>query len=619
MYQQTESTTSLPRNYLQFHENAFVSPLNLINVTHPAPVSFGRAPHVLQQILSRATAPSAFVPVQLQSIDTNKLQMYQFLAQRKLKEDRWKQELENKNNIKPTISQRNVRSAQQSKNPPVRSASAPKKPIPIKREAPRSRPPAPIHITRSAEPYSSFSTTKQNEISDLHEQLLVQLRVVHNPPTRENIIDETEQEKQRRIRLKRERIKRDSRVLYNAHQELKQILQDIRQPDVNMSRLIHHHLNAYKVILTAAETLANEAPLKPHDTPVQQLFTSLIPILETLNQTNQALGLSQLHIDSSMLRTPPTKSVSQRAITENRSSPSNHLLPTVYKELLKKKQQRKPRLIPSVLRPRSAESVRLPRADSSTVSRPTISAQHKTRARSHSPLPSIRTRSTIETPFHSRFTVDHILVKLAPRLLANYNGRELTEQIERARTLIPMFLVDNRLTDDEITQRVMQMIVPRQQQAELTTDKYEIFETPEERAQRINVDVYQTQISTWDDEMSQIRQRLQNYRTNRLEEETSARRTVRFQIDPISAIPLPENVEIHAPLFESVPVDIVSQSIEARPAFIQTSSHGAIRLQSLDANKIRQIERYRKDYQSYLNRTESAKSDDFDPCQIINR
>lgn len=243
MHQQTESTTNLPRNYLQFHENAFVSPLNLINVIHPAPISFGRTPHVLQQILPRANPPvpsSASLP-HLQSIDANKLQMYQFLAQRKLKEERWKKELNDKNNATQTHPQRNIRSAQQqsqrSKNPPVRSASAPKKPIPIKRETPRSQvtppPPQPIQFARATDPYANLSMTKQNEITDLHEQLLVQLRILHNPPTRENIIDETEQEKQRRIRLKRERIKRDSRALYNAHQELKQILQDIHQPDVN--------------------------------------------------------------------------------------------------------------------------------------------------------------------------------------------------------------------------------------------------------------------------------------------------------------------------------------------------------------------------------------------------
>jgi len=75
---------------------------------------------------------------------------------------------------------------------------------------------------------------KQNEVTDIHEQLLAQLRILHHPRARENIIDETEQEKQRRIRLKRERIKRDSRAIYNAHQELKQILHDIRQPDANL-------------------------------------------------------------------------------------------------------------------------------------------------------------------------------------------------------------------------------------------------------------------------------------------------------------------------------------------------------------------------------------------------
>ena len=62
----------------------------------------------------------------------------------------------------------------------------------------------------------------------------MQLRILHHPPARENIIDETEQEKQRRIRLKRERIKRDSRAIYNAHQELKQLLNDIHQPDANL-------------------------------------------------------------------------------------------------------------------------------------------------------------------------------------------------------------------------------------------------------------------------------------------------------------------------------------------------------------------------------------------------
>jgi hypothetical protein len=246
--------------------------------------------------------------------------------------------------------------------------------------------------------------------------------------------------------------------------------------------------------------------------------------------------------------------------------------------------------------------------------------QQKTRARSHSPLPSIKSASTIETPFYSRFTVDHILVKIAPRLLANYTGRELTEQIERARTLIPMFLVDNRLTDDEIAERVIQMLMPRrQQQVPQSTTNFEIFETPEERARRVDIDVYHTQISAWEDEMSQIRQRLQNYKTNRLEDETTARRTVKFQIDPLPTPSLPENVQIHNPLFESSLDDFVTKSIENKQAFVQTSSRGQIRLQSLDVHKIRQIERYRKDYQSYLHRTESGKNEDFDPCQVINR
>jgi len=237
MFEQTESNTNLPRNYLQFHENAFVSPLNLINVTHPAPISFGRAPHLLQQTIPRIDPSS--LP-HLQSIDANKLQMYQFLAQRKVKEDRWKKEMNEKNSVKQTFQQRNIRSSQQQqqqrlKNPSIRSASVPKKPIATKRETNRSQmTPTPIHITRSNDPFTALSMGKQNEITDIHNQLLIQLRILHNPPAKENIIDETEQEKQRRIRLKRERIKRDSRAIYNAHQELKQILHDIHQPDANL-------------------------------------------------------------------------------------------------------------------------------------------------------------------------------------------------------------------------------------------------------------------------------------------------------------------------------------------------------------------------------------------------
>jgi hypothetical protein len=289
--------------------------------------------------------------------------------------------------------------------------------------------------------------------------------------------------------------------------------------------------------------------LKPQDAPVQQLFTALLPVLETLTHANHAFNLSQLRIDPSYFRIPPSKTTTPRTTFDHRSSPTSHLLPSVYQELLKKK-QRKPRVIPSVLRPRSAETVRLPRADISTISRPTLSMQQKSRARSHSPLPSIKSASTVETPFYSRFTVDHILVKIAPRLLANYNGHELTEQIERARTLIPMFLVDNRLTDDEIAGRVIQMLMPRQQQQiPQTTTHFEAFETPEEHARRVDIDVYHTQISAWEEEMAQIRQRVQNYKTNRLEDDTSARRTVKFQIDPVPTAPLPENVQIHNPLF----------------------------------------------------------------------
>ena len=242
MYQSTESNGNLPRNYLQFHENAFVSPLNLINVTHPAPISFGRAPHLLQQTIPRvdpSLSTSSSLP-HLQTIDANKLHMYQFLAQRKLKEDRWKKELDEKNAVKQPNQRRNIRSAQahqtpqHAKNPSTRSTSAPKRPIAPKKEVSRSQvTPSPIHFTRPSDPLTALSMGKQNEINDIHEQLLVQLRVLHNPSARENIIDETEQEKQRRIRLKRERIKRDSRAIYNAHQELKQIIHDIHQPEAN--------------------------------------------------------------------------------------------------------------------------------------------------------------------------------------------------------------------------------------------------------------------------------------------------------------------------------------------------------------------------------------------------
>jgi hypothetical protein len=366
--------------------------------------------------------------------------------------------------------------------------------------------------------------------------------------------------------------------------------------------------------------------LKPQDEPIQQLSAAIIPVLETLANANQAFGLTQLQIDPSYLRLPPSRGVNPRSISDHRSSPSNQLLPSIYNELIKKKQQhRKPKQIPSVLRPRSAESIRLPRTDTSAITRPTISMQHKTRARSHSPLPSIRSSSTIETPFHSHYTVDHILVKLAPRLLATYTGRELSEQIERARTLIPMFLVDNRLTDDEIAGRVIQMIIPRseQQQIPSSTAKFEIFETPEERARRVDIDVYHTQISTWEDEMSQIRQRLQNYKTNRLEDETTARKTVKFQLDPTPkpTPSLPENVQIHTPLFEHTLEDFLTKSHENKQAFEQTitQNRGNIRLYSIDSSKIREIERYRRDYQGYLQRTESAKNKDFDPCQVINR
>ena len=470
---------------------------------------------------------------------------------------------------------------------------------------PIHRPPAHsahVSFTRPDDLSAALSTDKINEVSDVHKRLLVQLSILHRPPSRENIIDETEQEKQRRLRLKSERIKRDSRAIYNAHQELKRILDEVHPGDA------HRHLNAYKAILLAVETLANEAPLKSNDAPIQQLWTAVRPVLATLVQANGCLGLAQLTIEPSLLQEPRSK---QRAV-------SAQLLPSVYNELMKKKRQqvvdRRPR--PTVLRPRSAESVRLPRS----IMRPTSAVRSKARARSHSPLPSIRSASTIETPFHSRFTVDDILVKLAPRLLANHTGRELSEQIERARTLIPMFLVDNSLTDDAIVGRVLQMLMPRGDQQGQGSTKLpkDIFETPEERARRVDIDVYHTQISSWEDEMSQIRQRLQNSRINRLEDDTATRRRVQFHVDPSPrpSIP-PENVHIHTPLFEHAPIANERPMEQLAP---QPSTRGkTLRLQGLDAHKIRQIQQYRRDFQSHQMRADSAKTEDFDPSQVINR
>lgn len=251
MSQSQFAHADLRPNYLQFHEHAFVSPLNLINVTHPAPISFGRAPQALQHTIlhgepSVPTPPPSNLP--LQSIDTKKLQMYQFLAQRKIKEDRWKQQLNDSNTGKTTVQRRHPRSTPGAAAavPPSRSASAPKRRPMNKtfnvrpRESNRSHlTPSPISFNRAEDLSVAFSRKNHQELNDLHEQLLVQLRLLHHPPSRENIIDETEQEKQRRIRMKRERIKRDSRAIYNAHQELKQILYDLRQTDVNLVSSSH--------------------------------------------------------------------------------------------------------------------------------------------------------------------------------------------------------------------------------------------------------------------------------------------------------------------------------------------------------------------------------------------
>lgn len=365
---------------------------------------------------------------------------------------------------------------------------------------------------------------------------------------------------------------------------------------------------AYKSILLAAETLASEAPLKTQDAPLQQLLNVVLPILETLNQVNQALGLGHCSIDSIYLQ-PPSNKIVRRPISaggEPRTSPRNRLLPSIYQELMKKKQQqqRQSRLIPSVLRPRSAESVRLPRP----ITRPTISHEQKTRARSHSPLPSVN---------RSLPTVDHILGKIAPRLLANYTGKDLNDQIERARTLIPMFLTDHHLSEEEIVRRVLQMLMPRGEPRPEPSPSMLRDETPEEQARRVHIDVYQNQISTWEQEMEQIRQRVQNYKTNRLESETAVRRTVQFKLDPPA--PLPENVQIHYPSFEYALEGFEKKSNDPPPAFEISAGATSNRLRGLDKHKIRQIEQYRRDYRAYLQRTESARTNDYDPTQVINR
>jgi hypothetical protein len=358
--------------------------------------------------------------------------------------------------------------------------------------------------------------------------------------------------------------------------------------------------------------------LKSHDAAIQQLLAIILPIFETLTQTNRALGLSQLNIDERYTKIPCGKMIVHRPLPDRRTSASNHLLPSIYKELMRKKQRQKSRSVPSVLRSRSAESMRLPR----TNVRSTTPIARATRARSHSPLPSIRPLSTIETPFRSRFTVDDILVRLAPRLMKNYTGRELTEQIERARTLIPMFLTDEKLTDNEICQRLLQMLMPRGEpnQDVPSTATTMHYETSEERARRVDIDVYHTQISTWEDEMSQIRQRLQNYRTNRLENETKARRTVHFRFDsPV----MPENVQIHTPSFEHQLDGFEKISNDCSQAFkadtMPTTDRRNIRLCHIDPNRIKQIELYQRDYHAYLRRTATARTNDFDPCQAINR
>ena len=64
--------------------------------------------------------------------------MYQFLAERKRKEERWKKEMAERQPAKATGQQRSVRSTQsvqRAKAPVTRSASAPKRPLGIKRSS----------------------------------------------------------------------------------------------------------------------------------------------------------------------------------------------------------------------------------------------------------------------------------------------------------------------------------------------------------------------------------------------------------------------------------------------------------------------------------------------------
>lgn len=198
-----------PGNFLQFHENTFISPLNLINVMNPTP---------------------------RQSIDSNKLEMYQFLVERKLKEDRRKQEVEQKPT--PPVSRRSNSSQARTKPTTPRATSVPKKTFVPPKKVIRNQnsPPPPILYQRPLDPVDHLPPNRQNELKDMHENLLIHLRHLHNPSTRENIIDETDQEKQRRLRMKRERIKHDARAIYHAHLELKKILQELRESDANQVR-----------------------------------------------------------------------------------------------------------------------------------------------------------------------------------------------------------------------------------------------------------------------------------------------------------------------------------------------------------------------------------------------
>ncbi|CAF0868728.1 unnamed protein product [Didymodactylos carnosus] len=699
MLQQKLENNNLPVNYLQFHENAFVSPLNLINLSQPPPSTFGKAPHTFYETrLSPYDGPQR--PLTLQSVDAEKLNMLTFLARRKLKEDRWKKKENDMigGNDGSTIKNRRSNLQQQRRSSSTRSTSAtniPKKSILPKKNASdinsfkiinRSETPSSVSFsvpsridTTPTLSISDIYESKQREIIELHKKLVSFLNVLHNdPPQRENIIDETEQEKQRRIRLKRERIRRDLRATYNSHTELKQILIEMKQPEANLHRLIYRHVNAYKTALLTVETLTNEAPIKSNDSSAQKLMMSFLSMLETLLIVNKAFHLSSLNIDPEYLQPPPvrksiinknfqqpkqfeSKSTKSRGfIVNNEQDDSSNLLPSIYHELVKKKNRNeRPRSaltnhhsVPSVLygdrqrlRPLSADSIRqrLPEVSKKkqqNFARSTISIENKInrRARSHSPLPShISPTSPPRSTGYSQndiVTIDHILMKIAPRLLTTYTGQELSEQIEKARVIIPMFLTDEYLSENEIVRRVTEMLIPRNRQRIQPSPPlthYQVQQTLDNHSQSSDIAIFQQQIVEWEDEMNKIRRRVQNVKNMELEDpiksSSKQSRTVTFNLEPQSTpeqIYHDDNVQIHPPLFEQASNDTMEKhrlsplSNHSRPTAFERS-HKMKRLRPLDKEKINRIEEYQKQYQNYLSRTDSTKTDDFDPCKVTER